>query len=55
MNDFQFYSNMQIWRVKFPNGKEVHSPKNKREGMEWVDEYYQEMNDFTNSSNFMND
>ena len=55
MNDFQFYSNMQIWRVKFPNGKEVFSPKNKREGMEWVDEYYQEMNDFTNSSNFIND
>lgn len=55
MNDFQFYSNMQIWRVKFPNGKEVYSPKNKREGMEWVDEYYQEMDDFTNSSNFIND
>ena len=48
MNQHQFY-NMQSWRVKFPNGKEVYSSKNKREGIEWVDDYYQEMDKFVNS------
>jgi len=48
MNQHQFY-NMHSWRVKFPNGKEVHSPKNKRDGMKWVDEYYQEMNEYCNN------
>ena len=53
-NDFQFFANMQRWVVNFANGKTVYQNGNgtKREMMEWVDEYYQEMNDFVNSQQF---
>lgn len=39
------------------NNKEVYSNGNstKRECMEWIDGYYQDMNDFLNSSQFIND
>ena len=46
LNYMQFFQHQYCWRVLFPNGKLVHSPKNKREAMEWIDEYYKEMNDF---------
>jgi len=54
LNDFQFFANMQRWVVNFANGKTVYQNGNgtKREMMEWVDEYYQEMNDFVNSQQF---
>ena len=49
INDMQFFENQQAWYVKYTNGKTIHSPKNKREGMEWVDKYYEEMNNYNNS------
>ena len=57
MNDVQFYNTPAVWVVKMQNNKEVYSNGNstKRECMEWIDGYYQDMNDFLNSSQFIND
>ena len=54
INNVQFLNTPAVWVVKFLNGKTVHQNGNgtKREMMEWVDEYYQEMNDFVNSQQF---
>ena len=51
VNDYQFYQNMQIWRIYQHNDakKYISSERNKRECMEWVDEYYEEMNDYNNA------
>ena len=41
-----------VWVVKFSNGKEIYSNGNgtRKEMIEWVDGYYQDMNDFVNSN-----
>jgi chemotaxis methyl-accepting protein methylase len=46
-----------VWVVKFSSGKEVYSNGNgtRKEMIEWVDDYYTEMNDFNNSVQLIND
>ena len=43
--------------TKIYRGKELYSCGNgtRKSMMEWVDEYYQEMDDYTKSSEFIND
>ena len=49
--DFSPYA---MWKVKLPNGVEVYENGNgtSKEMIEWVDDYYQDMNDFVNSNEF---
>ena len=51
MNEYQFLNTPAVWVVKFLNGKQVHERGNgtKREMIRWVDDYYQEMDQFVNS------
>jgi len=50
-NKFSYLNTYPVWVVKFPNGVEVYSNGNgtRKEMIEWVDGYYQDMNDFVNS------
>ena len=51
MNEYQFLNTPAVWVVKFSNGKQVHERGNgtKSEMIRWVDDYYQEMDQFVNS------
>jgi len=46
--DFSPYA---MWKVKLPNGVVVYENGNgtRKEMIEWVDDYYKDMNDFVNS------
>ena len=55
MDEYQNYMKGQGWCVKYDNGKTLCTQKTKRDCIAWVDQYYQDMNDFTNSSLFIND
>ena len=49
-----FLNTPSTWVVKLSNGKEIYSNGNgtRKEMIEWVDGYYQDMNEFVNSNEF---
>lgn len=55
MDEYQNYMKGQGWCVKYDNGKTLCTQKTKKDCIAWVDQYYQDMDDFTNSSVFINE
>ena len=50
-NKVSYLNTYPVWVVKLSNGKEIYSNGNgsRKEMIEWVDDYYKDMNDFVNS------
>ena len=54
IDEYQYLSGMKGtgWCVLFKSGAHLSSQKTKRDCVQWVNEYYQEMDYFTNSQEF---